>query len=67
MRIVLDTNILLTSLGKFSNNRWIFDSILNGRITLILSNSVITEYLEVITNKTTYEIASNLNKSINKY
>jgi putative PIN family toxin of toxin-antitoxin system len=60
MRIVLDTNILLTSLGKSTNNRWIFDLILRGKLILILSNSIVTEYLEIITNKTTYEIASNV-------
>jgi uncharacterized protein len=64
MRIVLDTNILLTSLGKSSNNRWIFDYILNGDLILILSNSIVSEYLEIITKKTTNEIASNVVNAI---
>lgn len=48
MRIVLDTNVLLVSLSPFSKHAPIFDALLAGRFTLLLSSEVITEYDEVI-------------------
>ncbi|GAB4491166.1 MAG: putative toxin-antitoxin system toxin component, PIN family [Saprospiraceae bacterium] len=51
MRIVLDTNVLLVSLSPFSQYAPIFDALLTGRFTLLLSNEVITEYEEVIAQR----------------
>jgi putative PIN family toxin of toxin-antitoxin system len=48
MRIVLDTNVFLVSLSPFSELAPIFDALLAGRFTLLLSNEVVTEYGEVI-------------------
>ncbi len=48
MRIVLDTNVFLVSLSPFSEHAPIFDALLTGRFTLLLSNEVVTEYGEVI-------------------
>lgn len=51
MRIVLDTNVFLVSLSPFSQHAPIFDALLAGRFTLLLSNEVITEYEEVIAQR----------------
>jgi len=48
MRIVLDTNVFLVSLSSFSDYTQIFDTLLAGKFTLLLSNEVLTEYEEII-------------------
>jgi predicted nucleic acid-binding protein len=48
MKVVLDTNVLIASFGKSSPYRKIFDAFLNYQFSLLLSNDVLLEYLEVI-------------------
>ena len=60
MRIVLDTNVLLISLPKVSRYKPIFESLINHKIELLISNEIILEYLEIIGNKTTEAIALNV-------
>ena len=60
MKIVLDTNILLVSIPKRSRYRIIFDSLLEKRLTLVISHDILTEYEEIIGNKTTPQIATNV-------
>ncbi len=60
MRIVLDTNVLLMALPTRSPYRAIFDGIGSGTITLLLSNDVLSEYFEILSLKTTEEIARNV-------
>jgi putative PIN family toxin of toxin-antitoxin system len=60
MRVVLDSNVLLVSLPKLSKYRLIFDEFLSNRLTLIISNEVITEYYEVLSRFTNDAVASNV-------
>lgn len=48
MKIVLDTNVLLVSLVRHLKYYWIFANIIKGKYELIVSNEILTEYLEVI-------------------
>ena len=59
-RIILDTNILVSAISSYSSTRWIFDAILNGKISIILSNEIIFEYVEVLSKKSTQQIANNI-------
>ncbi len=59
-KIVLDTNCLLMSLPKISPYRLIWDDFLDGRLILCVTNEIVEEYLEIIGQKTTAEIASNV-------
>ena len=59
VRIVLDTNVVVSMIGRTSPNRWIFDKILAGEFMLCISNEILLEYEEVLTAKTTSEVASN--------
>jgi predicted nucleic acid-binding protein len=45
MRVVLDTNSLIVSIGRKSKFRPIFDALLSGQITLVISNDVLSEYI----------------------
>ena len=60
MRVVIDTNVLLVSLAKHSKYRPIFDGILHKKYRLLISNEILTEYEEVITNKTSPIVAHNV-------
>lgn len=64
MRVVLDTNVLLVSIAVSSRYRPIFEALLNGRFTLVISNDILTEYKEVIIRKTNVLIASNILEAI---
>ena len=64
MKVVLDTNVLIASFGKSSPYRKIFDVFLNYDFTLLLSNEVLMEYLEVIQQKTNTFIAENIVMSL---
>lgn len=51
LKIVLDTNVLLVSLVRHLKYYWVFESILKGKYELIVSNEILTEYLEVIAKR----------------
>lgn len=59
-KIVLDTNCLLMSLPKISPYRMIWDDFLKSKLTLCVTNEIVEEYLEILSQKTTPEIASNV-------
>lgn len=60
VRVVIDTNVFIAIIGKKSPFRWIFDNILRGTIQLCVSNDIIFEYHEILTEKTNQEIADNI-------
>jgi uncharacterized protein len=59
LKVVLDTNVIVSMIGRTSPNRWIFDKILVGEVVLCISHEIALEYEEVLARKTTPEIASN--------
>lgn len=60
MRVVIDTNSLIVSIGRKSEFRPIFDALLDGKIKLLISNDIVGEYLEILTERTTTIIAHNV-------
>ncbi len=50
MRIVLDTNVFLTSVSRKSISNWLLQDSLNGQIELCITNEILTEYEEVLTS-----------------
>ena len=62
--IVLDTNSLLMSIPKISPYRVVWDGFLENRFVLCVSNEIIEEYLEILTNKVGYHIATNVISTI---
>lgn len=60
MIIVLDTNILVASLGKKSPYRPIFDALIFEKFEIAVSNEILNEYAEVTEQKTTSEISQNV-------
>lgn len=60
MRVVLDTNSLLVSIGRKSKYRPIFDALLAGKIKLLISNDIVNEYVEKLEEKTNAIVAENI-------
>lgn len=60
MRIVLDTNCLLASLSKRGAFYNVWRGLQEGKYTLCVSNEILEEYEEIIAQKTTPVIASNV-------
>ena len=60
VRIVLDTNVLLTSLGRTSPARPIFDALRTGRVALAVTTDILLEYAEIIERETTPAISANV-------
>jgi len=62
MRVVLDTNSLLASIAKKSKYRPIFDGILQGKFTLLITNEILTEYTEIIERRSSPIVAANISE-----
>ena len=60
MKVVIDTNVLLVSLSSKSPYHIIFSKIITGETTLVVSNEIILEYEEIISNKMGTEASHNL-------
>ncbi len=48
MKIVLDTNVLLTAVSRKSQNNWIIQHLIEKHFTLCVSNEILMEYAEII-------------------
>jgi putative PIN family toxin of toxin-antitoxin system len=64
VRIVLDTNVLLVSIGRKSRHNWIFQALLDERFTLLVSTDILLEYEELISRRTRPEIAADVLKTL---
>ena len=60
VKVVIDTNIFITIIGRKSSNRWIFDKIRKGDFQLCVSNDILWEYEEILIQKTNSNIARNV-------
>lgn len=64
MNIVLDTNCLLMSLSRRSVYYPVWQDFVKGKYTLCITNEILAEYEEILTQKVGSEIASNVIKAI---
>ena len=64
MKIVLDTNCLLLIISKKGSFYSLFEQIIFGNITLVLTNEVCSEYEEIIERVFSHEAAEFVVKSI---
>ena len=64
MRIVLDTNCLIQSISPRSRYYAVWESLVDGKNTLCVTNEIITEYLEILQRLTDYDTAETIIKTI---
>ncbi|MBC7920732.1 MAG: putative toxin-antitoxin system toxin component, PIN family [Ferruginibacter sp.] len=48
MRVVVDTNLVLISLGRRSSVGWLFKALLSGMYDLLVTTEILAEYEEII-------------------
>ncbi|MDB5236746.1 MAG: putative toxin-antitoxin system toxin component, family [Hymenobacter sp.] len=60
MRVVLDTNVLLVSIGRRSPFRPIFDALLREQLTLVVSTGILLEYEEILAQRNGAAVAHNV-------
>lgn len=58
--VVIDTNCLLQIISKKSPYRPIWDAFLSGKYELCVSNDILDEYLEILSQQITPSIAENI-------
>lgn len=64
LRLVIDTNVLLVSIGRQSKYHWLFQAFLNEEFDLLVTTPILLEYHEKIAEKTQPNIAENILKLI---
>lgn len=60
LKVIIDTNIFITTIGRKSPFRWIFDAIIEGDLILCVSNSILLEYREILERKNGVTVAENV-------
>lgn len=60
LRIVLDTNILIAIISQKSPFRWLFNSIVDGKIALCVTTEILLEYREILEQKNGVDVAENV-------
>lgn len=48
MRLVIDTNVLLVSISSKSKLHWVFQAIINKKVTICFTTEILLEYEEII-------------------
>jgi len=48
MKVVLDTNVVLSSLGSRSPLRWLFEAFLHQRFIMLVSTEILLEHEEIL-------------------
>jgi len=61
-KVVLDTNVLLVPIPPRSQYRIIYDKFLSGAYDLCISNEILTEYEEILSQRYNYETVNDLFK-----
>ena len=60
LKIVIDTNVLLVSISKKSQYYWLYKKLLNKEFILCISNDIINEYIEILSEKYNHQVAENI-------
>lgn len=64
LKVVLDTNVLLVSISSKSKHHWLYEKLLNKKFDLYISNEILMEYEEVISEKYSTSVARDVIKAL---
>ena len=64
IKVVLDTNVPLVSISSKSKYHWIFKRLLEHGYELFITNDILTEYEEIITQKYSASVAKNVIRTL---
>lgn len=63
-KIVLDTNVLLVSISSKSPYHWLFQGLLQNTFQIVITNEILMEYEEIISNKYSIAVAKNVVRTL---
>lgn len=64
LKVVLDTNVLLVSISSKSKYHWIYDKLVADEYDLFITNEILLEYEEIISQKYNPSVARDVIKSL---
>lgn len=64
MKFVIDTNVLIVSISSKSKYHWLYKKIIGGEIEICVSNEILNEYSEKITQFFNNSVAENVIASL---
>ena len=59
LTVVLDTNVLLVSISSRSKYHWLFQKLLEQAFEVVITNEILMEYEEIISQKYSVPVAKN--------
>lgn len=63
-KVVIDTNVLLVAISRKSQYYWLFQKLLRGEFQLIITNEILMEYEEIISNKYSVSVAKDVIRTL---
>ena len=60
LQLVVDTNVILASVSRKSANNWIFQKILDEEIDIFITNEILFEYKEKLSDNFSVTLAKNV-------
>lgn len=63
-KVVLDTNVLLVSISSRSQYHWLFQGLLQNEFQIVITNEILMEYEEIISNKYSVSVAKNVIRTL---
>ena len=57
MKVVIDTNVMLSAFSRKSNLNWIFRSLVNAKLELCVTTEILLEYAEIFEERTNANIS----------
>ena len=64
MKCVIDTNVLIVSISEFSKYHWMYRLIIEGKIQVYITNEILMEYEEKLTDKLGADTAMNVVRTL---
>ncbi len=64
MKCVVDTNVPIVSISEFSKYHWLYQLIINGKIEVYITNEILMEYEEKLTDKLGRRTALNVIRTL---
>ncbi len=64
MKIVLDTNVLLVAISDRSKHHWLYRSLIDGKYEIFVTNEILNEYEEKISEHWKPEVAQAVIKTL---
>jgi putative PIN family toxin of toxin-antitoxin system len=64
LNVVLDTNIVLVSVSRYSPHHWVFQSLLEGKYILSVTTDILSEYVEVLAEEMGTAVATKVMETL---